>query len=677
MDREFAKRKIVELRDDINYHNKLYYDEDKNSISDYEYDQKMNALVDLEKKFPELKSKNSPSIRVGGKITKEFETFKHSNPMLSLSNTYSEKDLNDFDKRTKKSLGIDNIEYVCELKYDGVALSILYEDGRFKRALTRGDGNYGDDISNNVLTIKTLPLNLERASKLKIEVRGEAFISKKNFEKLNQNKKLNKETLFSNPRNTASGSLKMQDSSIVAKRKINCFIYSLTTDFNNIHSHEDSLIYLRRLGFNVPKTYKKCIDIEEVKNYIKSWESKRHSLDVETDGIVIKVNNIEYQKKLGNTSKSPRWAIAYKYKAESKKTKVKDIIFQVGRTGAITPVAILKPVNLSGSIVKRASLHNSNEIKRLDIRINDSVYIEKGGEIIPKITSVDTNDRDSSSEKFEYIKECPSCGSMLEKTENQAVHYCTNKVNCKSQISGKIEHFISKNAMNIEHLGPETIKGLIVNNIISNVSDLYKIKYNDIINLEFKVNHLNKIRSLKNKSCLNILESIKESKKRSFSSLLFGLGIRFVGKTIAEKLTKHFQEIDRLIKASYEEIISVDEIGDKIAESLIYHFSQKENIDIINNLKVSGLKLREDKKTNSKKSYKLNNMVFVVSGKFLNFSREQIHEEIKNNGGKVSKSLSSKTNYLVSGDKIGPMKKIKADKLKISIITEDEFMRMI
>ena len=677
MDREFAKRKIVELIDDINYHNKLYYDEDKNSISDYEYDQKMNALVDLEKKFPELKSKNSPSIRVGGKITKEFETFKHSNPMLSLSNTYSEKDLNDFDKRTKKSLGIDNIEYVCELKYDGVALSILYEDGRFKRALTRGDGNYGDDISNNVLTIKTLPLNLERASTSKIEVRGEAFISKKNFEKLNQNKKLNKEILFSNPRNTASGSLKMQDSSIVAKRKINCFIYSLTTDFNNIHSHEDSLIYLRRLGFNVPKTYKKCIDIEEVKNYIKSWESKRHSLDVETDGIVIKVNNIEYQKKLGNTSKSPRWAIAYKYKAESKKTKVKDIIFQVGRTGAITPVAILKPVNLSGSIVKRASLHNSNEIKRLDIRINDSVYIEKGGEIIPKITSVDTNDRDSSSEKFEYIKECPSCGSMLEKTENQAVHYCINKVNCKSQISGKIEHFISKNAMNIEHLGPETIKGLIVNNIISNVSDLYKIKYNDIINLEFKVTHLNKIRSLKNKSCLNILESIKESKKRSFSSLLFGLGIRFVGKTIAEKLTLHFQEIDRLIKASYEEIISVDEIGDKIAESLIYHFSQKENIDIINNLKVSGLKLREDKKTNSKKSYKLNNMVFVVSGKFLNFSREQIHEEIKNNGGKVSKSLSSKTNYLVSGDKIGPMKKIKADKLKISIITEDEFMRMI
>ena len=677
MDKEFAKKRIEELRDDINYHNKLYYDEDKNSISDYEYDQKMNALVDLEKKFPELKSKNSPSIKVGGKITKEFETFKHSNPMLSLSNTYSEKDLNDFDKRTKKSLGVENIEYVCELKYDGIALSILYEDGRFKRALTRGDGNYGDDISNNVLTIKTLPLNLERASKLKIEVRGEAFISKKNFEKLNQNKKLNKETLFSNPRNTTSGSLKMQDSSIVAKRKINCFIYSLTTDLNNVYSHENSLIYLRRLGFNVPKTYKKCIDIEEVKNYIKSWESKRHNLDVETDGIVIKVNNIEYQKKLGNTSKSPRWAIAYKYKAESKRTKVKDIIFQVGRTGAITPVAILKPVNLSGSIVKRASLHNSNEIKRLDIRINDSVYIEKGGEIIPKITSVDTNDRDSFSEKFEYIKECPSCGSKLEKIENQAVHYCTNKVNCKSQISGKIEHFISKNAMNIEHLGPETIKGLIVNNIISNVSDLYKIKYNDIINLEFKVNHLEKIRSLKDKSCLNILESIKESKKRSFSSLFFGLGIRFVGKTIAEKLTKHFQEIDSLINASYEEIISVDEIGDKIAESLIYHFSQKENIDIINNLKVSGLKLREDKKTNSKKSYKLNNMIFVVSGKFLNFSREQIHEEIKNNGGKVSKSLSSKTNYLVSGEKIGPMKKIKADKLKISIITEDEFMKMI
>ena len=417
MDKEFAKKRIEELKDEINYHNQLYYDEDKNSISDYEYDQKMNALIDLEKKFPKLKSKNSPSIKVGGKITKEFETFKHSNPMLSLSNTYTDKDLDDFDKRTKKNLGIEKIEYVCELKYDGVALSILYEDGRFKRALTRGDGNYGDDISNNVLTIKTLPLDLKRADTLPIEVRGEAFISKKNFEKLNYHKKINKETLFSNPRNTASGSLKMQDSSIVAKRKINCFIYSLTTDLDPIYSHEDGLIYLRKLGFNVPITYKKCSNIDEVKNYIKSWESKRHNLDVETDGIVIKVNNIEYQKKLGNTSKSPRWAIAYKYKAESKKTKVKDIIFQVGRTGAITPVAILKPVNLGGSIVKRASLHNSNEIKRLDIRINDSVFIEKGGEIIPKITSVDTNDRDSFSEKFEYIKECPSCGSMLEKTD--------------------------------------------------------------------------------------------------------------------------------------------------------------------------------------------------------------------------------------------------------------------
>ena len=421
MNKDLIKNKIEELRKEIEFHNKLYYDESKNIISDYEYDLKMNELISLEKKYPEFSSKTSPSLKVGGKITKEFNSFKHDEQMLSLGNTYSNEDLNDFDKRIKKLLKKESIEYVCELKYDGVALSIKYENNIFKRALTRGDGKYGDDISNNVQTIKTLPLKLKNNQESELEVRGEAFISKSDFELLNKEKKENNEQLFSNPRNTASGSLKLQDSSEVSKRRINCYIYSLKSKSGHFKTHEECLIYLRKIGFNVPNTFKKCNNIDEVKEYVKDWELKRHDLDVETDGIVIKVNNIDDQNRLGNTSKSPRWAIAYKYKAESKVTKINNIIFQVGRTGAVTPVALLDPVLISGSIVKRASLHNHNEIKRLDIRLNDYVNIEKGGEIIPKITSVIKEKRANSSNKFEFTKTCPSCGSNLEIEDNQAV----------------------------------------------------------------------------------------------------------------------------------------------------------------------------------------------------------------------------------------------------------------
>ena len=675
MDRESAKKKIEILRKEIEYHNRLYYDDNENIISDYDYDLKMNDLISLEKKFPEFLLPTSPSLKVGGKITKDFKTFKHNTPMLSLSNTYSDEDLDDFDKRIKKILDITEIEYVCELKYDGVALSLIYRNNNLKRALTRGDGKYGDDISNNALTIKTLPIKLNSNENLDIEVRGEAFISKSNFDLLNKEKEKNNEDLFSNPRNTASGSLKLQDSSEVAKRKINCFIYSLNSDIDGIDTQEKGLNYLKKIGFNVPNTYEKCKSIDEVKNYIKKWEDKRDNLDVETDGIVIKVNNLEYQEILGNTSKSPRWAIAYKYKAESKETIVKDILFQVGRTGAVTPVAILEPVQIGGSIVKRASLHNHNEIRRLDIRINDYVNIEKGGEIIPKITSVIKNKRNIESKEFIFIKNCPSCGSTLYVEDNQAVSYCKNDIKCTPQVYGRIEHFISKNAMDIEHIGPETIKGLVDNNIINNTADLYKIKFKDILNLEFKLNDDGKIRSLKEKSCNNIIESIEKSKKKPFSNLLFALGIRYVGKTTAEKLTSHFGKIENLINASFDEIISVDEVGDKIAESIIKYFSIHENIELVNHLKDSGLNFSE--KTQKIESNKLDGLSFVISGKFLNFSREEIQEKIKMNGGKLVKSLSSKTDFLIAGENMGPKKKLIAEKLNIKVISEDDFISML
>jgi len=675
MDRETARKKITNLREEIEYHNKLYYDDNENIISDYDYDLKMNELISLEKEFPEFLISTSPSLKVGGKITKDFKTFKHNTPMLSLSNTYSNNDLDDFDKRIKKLLKTDDIEYVCELKYDGVALSILYEKNKLKRAITRGDGKYGDDISNNALTIKTLPIKLNSEKTLDIEVRGEAFISKSNFKFLNKEKEKNNEQLFSNPRNTASGSLKLQDSSEVAKRKINCFIYSLNSEIDGINTQEDGLNYLKKIGFNVPKTYEKCRNIDEVKSYIEKWEEKRNLLDVETDGIVIKINNLEYQEILGNTSKSPRWAIAYKYKAESKITRVKEILFQVGRTGAVTPVAILEPVQIGGSIVKRASLHNHNEIKRLDVRINDYVNIEKGGEIIPKITSVLKDKRGIDSKKFLFTKNCPSCGSELIIENNQAVSYCKNDVLCKPQIYGRIEHFISKNAMDIEHIGPETIKGLVDKEIIKNVSDLYKIKFEDIINLEFKLNEEGKVRSLKEKSCNNIIDSIEISKNKPFSNLLFALGIRYVGKTTSEKLTNHFKNIDNLINANFDEIISVDEVGDKIAESILKFFSNNENIELVNNLKRSGLIFSE--KTQEMDSYKLEKFSFVISGKFINFSRNEIQEKIKLNGGKLVKSLSSKTDFLIAGENMGPKKKLIAEKLNIKVISEDDFISML
>ena len=675
---QLVKQKIEDLKSEIEYHNNLYYNEDKNEISDLEFDKKLSYLIELEKKYPEFKTSDSPSERVGGKITKKFETKNHKIPMLSLSNTYSESELFDFDKRIKKRLSNNDIEYTCEIKYDGVALSLIYENRKLKYALTRGDGKKGDDITTNVYTIRSIPLKLSSIAPSYMEIRGEVFISKSNFKKLNDYKKNSNEPLFANARNAASGSLKLQDSSEVAKRKLDCFIYSLNSKFESVNDHNEALKTLKNLNFNVPNSFKKCKNIEEVISYIKYWENKRENLDVETDGIVIKVNNFKQQEELGFTSKNPRWAIAYKYKSESAETTLKDITYQVGRTGAITPVAKLKPIKLSGSVIRKASLHNFNEIKRLDLRIGDTISIEKGGEIIPKITGVNIDKRSNISKSVKFITHCPSCNSPISKIKNEANYYCRNHKYCLPQIIGKVQHFIGKDAVNIEFLGPETIKGLIDNDLIKNIADLYKLKYHDLYDLKIEFKNSNgerKIRSLKEKSCRNIINSISQSKNSNYSNILFGLGIRYVGKSTAEVLSEHFNNIKKLIDAKYDEIIQINEIGDKIAESICEFFKDNDNISIVSKLEKNGLKLYSKKKINIDSSIK--NIKFVITGTFINYTRDELKNIIKINGGKISSSISKNTDFLILGKNFGPSKKSKADNLGIKIISENDFENLL
>ena len=675
---QLVKQKIEDLKSEIEYHNNLYYNEDKNEISDLEFDKKLSYLIELEKKYPEFKTSDSPSERVGGKITKKFETKNHKIPMLSLSNTYSESELFDFDKRMKKRLSNNDIEYTCEIKYDGVALSLIYENRKLKYALTRGDGKKGDDITTNVYTIRSIPLKLSSIAPSYMEIRGEVFISKSNFKKLNDYKKNSNEPLFANARNAASGSLKLQDSSEVAKRKLDCFIYSLNSKFESVNDHNEALKTLKNLNFNVPNSFKKCKNIEEVISYIKYWENKRENLDVETDGIVIKVNNFKQQEELGFTSKNPRWAIAYKYKSESAETTLKDITYQVGRTGAITPVAKLKPIKLSGSVIRKASLHNFNEIKRLDLRIGDTISIEKGGEIIPKITGVNIDKRSNISKSVKFITHCPSCNSPISKIKNEANYYCRNHKYCLPQIIGKVQHFIGKDAVNIEFLGPETIKGLIDNDLIKNIADLYKLKYHDLYDLKIEFKNSNgerKIRSLKEKSCQNIINSISQSKNSNYSNILFGLGIRYVGKSTAEVLSEHFNNIKKLIDAKYDEIIQINEIGDKIAESICEFFKDNDNISIVSKLEKNGLKLYSKKKININSSIK--NIKFVITGTFINYTRDELKNIIKINGGKISSSISKNTDFLILGKNFGPSKKSKADNLGIKIISENDFENLL
>jgi len=662
-----AKKEIQELVEKIDYHNYSYYQKHTSEISDYEFDQLLEKLIQLEKEYPEFKAPYSPTQRVGGTITKEFETVKHKYPMLSLGNTYSREELTAFDKRVLKSLGDKPYQYFCELKFDGVAISITYEKGILIRAVTRGDGNRGDDITHNAKTIKTLPLKIKGSFPNEFEVRGEVYLSKSSFQKLNHEKAKSGEEKYANARNTASGTLKMLDSSIVASRNLDCYLYAMIGEQSTYPTHEKLIILMQELGFNVSPTFKKCNSLKEVFNYIDEWETKRHELPVETDGIVIKVNDLAQQQYLGSTAKSSRWAIAYKYKSESATTLLKSITYQVGRTGAITPVAELQPVLLAGTTVKRASLHNANEIKRLDLRLGDTVFVEKGGEIIPKITSVDLSKRDRASSPIIFINSCPECNTPLTRIEGEAIHYCNNVKGCPPQIKGRIEHYIHRNAMNIDSLGEKTIDLLFKENLIYSPADLYKLTYNDIIGIE----------GFKDLSTRNLLAGIEASKQNPFENVLFGLGIRFAGKTVAEKLAIHFKNIDQLASANYNELIEVPEIGERIANSVLTFMNDPDNKEEISRLKLAGLNFESKEDSIQLESSKLDNKSFVISGVFINFSRDELKQMIKANGGKVVSSISVKLNYLLAGEKMGPSKLKKAESLGIPMISEKEFLDLI
>ena len=668
MTREQAQEKIDQLSQQLHYYNEQYYMHDNSVVTDFEFDQQLEELIKLEEEWPEFKMPDSPSQRVGGTVTKEFETVAHRYPMLSLGNTYSQEDLREFDKRVAKGLGTEEYEYFCELKFDGVAISLSYENGLLVRAVTRGDGSKGDDITANAKTIRTIPLSLKEGDYPAIfEVRGEVFMPVAVFNELNTQRVNNGEVPLANPRNTASGTLKMQDSSIVASRKLDCYLYSLMGDKLSQNSHAECIESLIRWGFNVSDTCKKCGSIDEVIAYIDHWEERRKSLPLDTDGIVIKVNELGQQEELGFTAKSPRWAIAYKYKAESTSTRLNSITYQVGRTGAITPVANLEPVTLAGTVVKRASLHNANEIERLGLHIGDYVYVEKGGEIIPKVTGVDEERRAENVEAVRYISHCPECQTELIRQEGEAVHYCPNQSGCPPQIKGRIAHYISRNAMDIDSMGEQTIALLYDNSLVKDMADLYRLKAEDILALE----------GFKELSTQNLLKGIEASKAIPFPRLLFALGIRYVGRTVAEKLAEHFGSMQRLSEASLEELIAVPEIGERIAASVKEYFEQPENQQLVERLRQAGLQMEIDQSTMENTSDQLEGKSFVVSGVFSQFSRDEIKAAVKQNGGKLLSSVSGNTDYLIAGDKMGPAKLEKAEKLGVTIISEEEFIKMI
>jgi DNA ligase (NAD+) len=659
---------IQNLREELNIHNHNYYVLDTPTISDYEFDLKLKQLQDLESKHPEYFDENSPSQRVGGTITKNFQSVVHDYRMYSLDNSYSKEDLMDWENRIQKVLGNVPIEYTCELKYDGASISITYENGKLKRAVTRGDGFQGDDVTNNIKTIKSIPLQLKGDNfPDKFDIRGEIILPFAGFEKMNQELIEIGETPYSNPRNTASGSLKLQDSSEVAKRPLDCLLYFLIGNNLPFTSQFEGLEIARKWGFKAPKESKLAHSLQEVFEYIDYWDVHRHDLPYETDGVVVKVNRFQYQEELGFTAKSPRWAIAYKFKSEQVFTKLNSISYQVGRTGAITPVANLEPVQLAGTIVKRASLHNADQIEKLDIRVHDTVFVEKGGEIIPKIIAVDLSKRPEDTEPTKYITHCPECNTELVRTEGEANHYCPNFYGCPPQIIGRIQHFISRKAMDIEGLGGETVALLFNNGLVHNYADLYELTIEQILPLE----------RMAQKSAENLVKGVEKSKKIPFENVLFALGIRFVGETVAKKLAKHYKNIDALSKASLMDLILVDEIGDKIAKSVIEFFDNQENRLIIERLKQYGIQFEIIETINPNATNKLQGKTFVVSGVFTKFSREDLKKAIEDNGGKVGSSISAKTDYVVAGDNMGPAKLEKASQLKIPIISEDDFVKMI
>jgi DNA ligase (NAD+) len=659
------KEKISELRASLHEHNYLYYIKDAPVISDFEFDQMLNSLLELEREYPEFFDANSPTKRVGGGVTKNFKTQLHRYPMYSLSNTYSKEELMQWVTRVEKVLGNEKFEFTCELKYDGASISLTYERGEFLRGVTRGDGSQGDDVSMNLRTIPTIPLELKGDYPSFFEIRGEIVLPFEGFKAMNEQRIKMGEEPFMNPRNTASGSLKIQDSGLVAKRPLECFLYALAGEELDISSQMAGLEKARSWGFKVPDTAILASSIEDVFEYLDYWSKNRFDLPYEIDGVVIKINRFDQQKALGYTAKSPRWAIAYKFQAEQAITELESVSYQVGRTGAITPVANLCPVLLSGTTVKRASLHNADQIEKLALRIGDAVYVEKGGEIIPKILGVASESRPPRSAEIQFITHCPECQTELIKEEGEAQHYCKNQYGCPTQIIGKIQHFISRKALDIDGLGSETIVLLYQNNLISNVADLYSLDRNDLLPLE----------RMAEKSVDNLLKGVEASKNKPFSKVLFGLGIRYVGETVAKKLVKSFRSINSLMAAEREQLIEVDEIGDRIADSLIDYFSDSKNISLINRLKQEGLQLVSQEKIGT--STILADHKFVISGVFTRISREELKEKIESLGGIVVSSISAKTSFLVAGEGMGPSKKSKAERLGISIIDESTFFKMI
>lgn len=663
-----AKEKIEELRAELHRHNYNYYVLNTPEISDKEFDDKMRELQDLEQAHPEYKDDNSPTMRVGSDLNKNFTQVAHKYPMLSLGNTYSETEVADFYERVKKALN-DDFEICCEMKYDGTSISLTYEDGKLIRAVTRGDGEKGDDVTDNVKTIRSIPLVLHGDNyPQSFEIRGEIFMPWDVFEELNREREAREEPLFANPRNAASGTLKSQNSSVVASRKLDAYLYYLLGENLPCDGHYENLQEAAKWGFKISNAMQKCHTLEEIFDYIKYWDTERKNLKVATDGIVLKVNSLKQQKNLGFTAKSPRWAIAYKFQAERALTRLNMVTYQVGRTGAVTPVANLDPVQLSGTIVKRASLHNADIIEGLDLHIGDMVYVEKGGEIIPKITGVDTSARSFMiGEKVNFITNCPECGSKLVRYEGEAAHYCPNETACPPQIKGKIEHFISRRAMNIDGLGPETIDMFYRLGLIQNTADLYKLTAEDIKGLD----------RMGEKSAENIINGIAQSKEIPFERVIFALGIRFVGETVAKKIAKAFKNIEELEDADLETLVSIDEIGEKIAQSILNYFANESNRELVNRLKEAGLQLYRTEEDLSGHTDKLTGQSIVISGVFTHYSRDEYKDLIEKHGGKNVGSISAKTSFILAGENMGPAKLEKASKLGIRIMNEEEFLELI
>ena len=665
-----AKNQIKALTTELKQHNYNYYVLAMPTIDDFGFDKKLEQLNKLEKEFPEFADPDSPTQKVGGDITKEFVTYRHRWPMLSLGNTYNEQELLDFDLRIRKAIG-DNFEYVCELKFDGLSMSLTYEDGKLVRAVTRGDGVQGDEVTANIRTINTIPKRLHEGGDYPsyFDIRGEVFMHRKAFERLNNERLENGEVAYANPRNFASGTVKMQDSAEVAKRPLDCFLYFLYTEKPVFKTHWESLQAVKSWGFHTNEHSRLCSNIDEVFEFIAKWDKDRFGLSYDTDGIVIKVNNYSQQQELGFTAKSPRWAIAYKFKAERVETELLSVSYQVGRTGAVTPVANLKPVLLAGTTVKRATLHNANEIIRLDLHEGDTVFVEKGGEIIPKIISVNPDKRAQNAVPVIYRTTCPACDTPLERKEGEAAFYCPNDEGCPPQIVGKMQHFIGRKAMDIDGLGDETIETLYSRGFIGHISDIYK--------LHEHADELKQMDRFGDKSITNMLDGIEKSKQMPFEKVLFGLGIRYIGETVAKKLANHFKSIDGLMAATPEELITADEIGERIAQSLIDYFADEKHREEIEKLKALGLQFVADIKEVKLASEKLSGQSFIISGVFEKYSRDELKDLIEQNGGKILSSISAKLNYLVAGDNMGPAKLEKAQKLNIPIISDEELLAML